>query len=141
MTYGSIVYDPSGRWDSDIPLDRELNEQLATAVLSWQRGDDSIPPQGDIVQAALQLTGYAHLLVREVQRKAAALPRDGQASTVAARTLAQITAREAVRRLSVAPVSTRQALRVAQSRARLVEALHIALDRTLAVTPVPVSGP
>ncbi|MFD9053002.1 restriction endonuclease [Streptomyces zaomyceticus] len=136
-TYGSIVYDPAGRWDSGIPLDRELNEQLATVVLSWRRGDDDLPEQADIEQAALQLTGYANLLVCEVQTTAAALPRDGQASTVAARTLAQIAAGEALRRLSVPLVPGRQALRVAHSRARLVGALHTALDRTLAAAPVP----
>ncbi|MFF1511924.1 restriction endonuclease [Streptomyces sp. NPDC058326] len=141
MTHGSIVHDPTGRWDTHLPLDREPNERLAAAVLRWRKGDDTIPPQGDIEQAALQLTGYASLLVREVQTTTAALPRDGQASTVAARTLAQITVREAIRRLSVAPVSQRHALPAAQSRARLVQALHRALDRTLAATHTPVPGP
>ncbi|WP_216822281.1 hypothetical protein [Streptomyces aureus] len=55
---------------------------------------------------------------------------------MAVRTLAQIAAGEAVRRLSVPPVPGRQPLRVAHSRARLVDALHAALDRTLAAMPV-----
>ncbi|MFB6525058.1 hypothetical protein [Streptomyces sp. NPDC056399] len=81
-----LLFDPAGRWDTDIPLDRERNEQLAAVVLSWRQGDDDLPIQADIEQAALQLTGYANLLVRELQTKAAALPRNGQASVVAVRT-------------------------------------------------------
>ncbi|MFF2305953.1 hypothetical protein ACFVVP_26020 [Streptomyces sp. NPDC058128] len=136
MTYGSTVHDPAGRWDTDIPLDRERNEQLAAVVLSWRQGDDDLPIQADIEQATLQLTGYANLLVRELQAQAAALPRNGQASVVAVRTLAHIAAGEAVRRLSIPPVHGRQPLRAAHSRARLVDALHAALDRTLAAMPV-----
>ncbi|MEV4937362.1 DUF6415 family natural product biosynthesis protein [Streptomyces zaomyceticus] len=141
MTYGSIVHDPRGCWDSDIPLDREPNEKLAALVLDWRQGDDDLPEQADIEQATLQLTGYAHLLVREVQTKTAALPRDGQASTVAARILAGIAAEEAARRLSVPMLPGRHALTMAHSRARLVGALHIALDRTLAATPAPIPNP
>ncbi|OKJ48128.1 hypothetical protein AMK27_39055 [Streptomyces sp. CB02009] len=141
MTYGSIVHDPTSSLDADIPLDRSLHEQLAATVLSWTPGDDSLPPTADIEQVALRLTGYANLLVREVQSTAMALPRDGQASTVAARTLAHIAIGEAIRRLSVPPVPGRHPLRVAQSQARLVRALHVALDRVLAAAPVSVTSP
>ncbi|OKJ52623.1 DUF6415 family natural product biosynthesis protein [Streptomyces sp. CB02261] len=140
MTYGSIVHDPAGRLDTHLPLDREPNERLAAVVLDW-RQDEHLPPQADIEQTALQLTGYARLLVHEVRTKAAALPRDGHASAVAARTLAQITATEADRRLSAPPLPTRHSLRAAQSRARLVSALHCALDRILAAVPASVPGP
>ncbi|GAA2692342.1 hypothetical protein [Streptomyces lunalinharesii] len=46
MTYGSVIHDPAGRWDSDLPLDRELSERLATVVLGWRRDDGTVPPQG-----------------------------------------------------------------------------------------------
>ncbi|MFF8513528.1 DUF6415 family natural product biosynthesis protein [Streptomyces sp. NPDC015492] len=137
MTYGSVVHDPTGCLSADIPLDRDVHERLAATVLGWRRGDTTAPPTADIEQAALQLTGYIHLLIREVQTRTAALPRDGLASTVSARTLAKIAADEAVRRLRGPLGSGQHALPAARSRARLVQALHRALDRTLAATPMP----
>ncbi|RSS57464.1 restriction endonuclease [Streptomyces sp. WAC01280] len=140
MTYGSIVHDPTGSWDADLPLDREVNERLAATVLDWRRGDDSVPPPADIEQAALQLSGYAELQVRELRAALERLPRDLEQST-AEQLRTGITLAEAVRRLRAPAIRRGDPLNQAQSRARLVDALHSALDRTLAELPAPVPGP
>ncbi|MFF8610935.1 DUF6415 family natural product biosynthesis protein [Streptomyces sp. NPDC015346] len=140
MTYGSAVHDATGSWDDGLPLDRKLNEQLAATVLGWGRCDGTVPPPGDIEQAALQLSGYAELLVRELRATLGRLPRDPELPT-AVHTRAGITIAEAVRRLQAPAIRLGDALKQAQSRARLVQALHRALDRTLAALAYPVSGP
>ncbi|MGW8357689.1 restriction endonuclease [Streptomyces wedmorensis] len=140
MTYGSVVHDPTGSWDTDLPLDRDVHERLAATVLGWRRGDGTAPPPADIEQAALQLAGYAELQVREIRAALARLPRDpGQPGAAQLRT--GITIAEAVRRLRAPAIRCGDPLTQAQSRARLVEALHSALDRTLAELPAPVAGP
>ncbi|MFE5614184.1 hypothetical protein [Streptomyces sp. NPDC056524] len=48
-----------------------------------------------------------------------------------------ITIAEATRRLQAPAIHCGDALKQAQSRARLVDALHSALDRTLAELPAP----
>ncbi|MFE5614183.1 hypothetical protein [Streptomyces sp. NPDC056524] len=83
MTYGSTVHDPTGSWDADLPLDRDVNERLATTVLGWGRGDGTAPPSADIEQAALQLSGYAELLVRELRATLARLPGEAELSASA----------------------------------------------------------
>ncbi|APE26732.1 hypothetical protein [Streptomyces venezuelae] len=139
MTYGSIVHDPTGRWDNDIPLDRESNERLTDVVLDWERGDGTAPPTADIEQAALQLSGYAELQVRELRAALERLPWNPERPT-ADQLRTEITIAEAVRRLRAPAIRRGDPLKQAQSRARLVQALHSALDRTLAALPEPVPG-
>ncbi|MGW6569683.1 hypothetical protein [Streptomyces sp. NPDC054975] len=139
MTYGSSVHDPTGSWDADLPLDREVNERLAATVLGWRRGDGTVPPPADIEQAALQLSGYAEFLVRAIRAAMERLPGEQGLPTPAADMHARtgITLAEAIRRLRAPAIRLGDPLKQAQSRARLVDALHSALDRTLAELPAP----
>ncbi|MFE7580081.1 DUF6415 family natural product biosynthesis protein [Streptomyces gardneri] len=123
MSHGTVVHDPTGTIAADIPLDRDRLQEVAAAVLGWGQGG-STPPPPDIELAALQLAGYTHLLVSEVhealQHLAAGHP---------ARLRATVTCDEAVRRLR--PPAFRRpggSLGRAQNQARLVQALHTALD-------------
>ncbi|WP_373302742.1 DUF6415 family natural product biosynthesis protein [Streptomyces atratus] len=63
--YGSVVHAPEAILDAEIPLDREPHERLVETVLRW-RADGTTPPQADLDQIALQLTGYARLLLENV---------------------------------------------------------------------------
>ncbi|MFH8717482.1 DUF6415 family natural product biosynthesis protein [Streptomyces zaomyceticus] len=120
-----VLYDPEGRLDIELPLDRELHKCLVKAVLGWT-GDPALPP-ADLQQIALLLTGTARAVAADVRRAADLLPEDH-----AARALADIVIEEADRRLSVPLEGT---ARCAQSRARLVRALYERLDRLVAVAP------
>ncbi|MEU6934429.1 restriction endonuclease [Streptomyces sp. NPDC046374] len=137
MRHGSVVHDPTGSLGADIPLDRALNGQLATTVLSWSGG--TAPPPADIEQAALHLSGYAELLVRELRTPL------GRLRAITGRTpdvqRAEITLDEATRRLKAPAIRHGDPLKQAQSRALLVQALHGALDRTLAAAPNPAPVP
>lgn len=143
MSHGSVVHDPTGRWGTDLPLDREPNAKLAAKVLEWGQGDGTDPPRADIEQAALQLSGHAELLVRELMRETALLPRDSDARSPVevARALAEVTIGEAGGRLREAAIRSGDGLKQAQSRALLVQALHGALDRVRAAQPAPVPAP
>ncbi|MFJ9434551.1 DUF6415 family natural product biosynthesis protein [Streptomyces sp. NPDC101490] len=135
MTYGSVVHDPTGSWDSDIPLDRDANGALAAAVLRWGQGTDA-PAQADIEQTALLLSGYLTILIAELATALATLPK-GHPMSVTEQAGAAITIQEAQRRLDAPSHPFRRApLAQARIRARLVETLHTALDRALA-DPVP----
>ncbi|MFI8405154.1 restriction endonuclease [Streptomyces sp. NPDC085463] len=142
MIHGSVVHDPTGAYD-DLPLDRTLHEELVRTVLAWMPQDRTTLRQADIDQAELQLTGYLRLLAREVHTELAALPQDPEILARAGAERTRTTLAETVRRLGAAPVRAHRGLGQAQSRARLVQALHTALDRTRAAAPrpVPVPGP
>ncbi|MFE6713903.1 restriction endonuclease [Streptomyces sp. NPDC057695] len=139
MTYGSVVHDPTGCLNAGIPLDRGVHERLAAAVLGWRRDDGTAPPTADIEQAALQLSGYAELQVRELHASLARLPREPEGPG-SEQLRARITMAEAVRRLRASAIRRGDPLHLAQSRARLVDALHRALDRTSAALPDSVPG-
>ncbi|MEV5455219.1 DUF6415 family natural product biosynthesis protein [Streptomyces sp. NPDC052535] len=120
----TVLHDPHGLVDAQLPLDRAPYEALVTAVLAWQ--DPNLTPR-DYEQIALQLTGHARAVAADVQRHAAALPKnDGRGA------LADVILREAAGRLSQPIQGT---ARCAQNRARLVRALYERLDR-LAAAPV-----
>jgi hypothetical protein len=107
-----------GLVDAELPLDRAPYEALVTAVLAWQ--DTNLSPR-DYEQIALQLTGHARVVAADVQRHAAALPKnDGRGA------LAEAILREAAGRLSQPIQGT---ARCVQNRARLVRALYERLDR------------
>ncbi|MFD7532287.1 DUF6415 family natural product biosynthesis protein [Streptomyces sp. NPDC059849] len=119
-----VLYDPRGLIEAELPLDRAPHEALVTAVLAWK--DPDLAPR-DYEQIALQLTGHARAVAADVQRHAAALPKnDGRGA------LAEVILREADGRLSAPLQGT---ARCVQNRARLVQALYTRLDRlTEAVT-------
>ncbi|MFE9782252.1 hypothetical protein ACFYPA_29410 [Streptomyces sp. NPDC005775] len=104
------------------PPGRPQYEALAKAALTWKRGDVTTPPPADLAQHALQLTGYARLLLRHTTAALHSLPPGHEAVT-----LGTLTCQEAIRQLNAA--RRRDALTHTQARARLVQALHTALDR------------
>ncbi|MFL5997843.1 MAG: restriction endonuclease [Streptomyces sp.] len=114
----TVLYDPRGLNEAQLPLDRAPHEALVTAVLAWKNPD--LAPR-DYEQIALQLTGHARAVAADVLRHAAVLPKnDGRGA------LAEVVLREADGRLSVPLEGT---ARCAQNRARLVRALYTRLDR------------
>ncbi|MFH8467151.1 DUF6415 family natural product biosynthesis protein [Streptomyces sp. NPDC017991] len=120
----TVLYDPHGLLDAELPLDRASHEALVTAVLAWQ--NPTLTP-GDFEQIALQLTGHARAIAADVQRHAAALPKnDGRGA------LAEVILREASGRLSQPIQGTAHC---AQNRARLVRALYERLDRLTEAVP------
>uniref|UniRef100_UPI002F9185A2 DUF6415 family natural product biosynthesis protein n=1 Tax=Streptomyces sp. NBC_01562 TaxID=2975879 RepID=UPI002F9185A2 len=120
----TVLHDPHGLFDAELPLDRAPYEALVTAVLAWQ--NPNLTP-GDFEQIALQLTGHARAVAADVQRHAAALPKnDGRGA------LAEVILREAAGRLSQPIQGTAHC---AQNRARLVRALYERLDRLTEALP------
>ncbi|MFD6335481.1 restriction endonuclease [Streptomyces niveus] len=115
----TVLYDPDGLIEAELPLDREPYECLVKAVLAWT-GEATLAVR-DYEQIGLQLTGHARAVAADVRRHAAALPKnDGRGA------LAEVVLREADGRL---PVPLKGTVRCAQSRARLVRALYTRLDR------------
>ena len=120
----TVLHDPHGLVDAELPLDRAPHEALVTAVLAWKNPD--LAPR-DYEQIALQLTGHARAVASDVRRSAAALPKnDGRGA------LAEVILREADGRLSVPLKGTAQCV---QNRARLVRALYTRLDRLTEPAP------
>lgn len=114
----TVLHDPHGLIEAELPLDRAPYEALVTAVLVWK--DPHLEPR-DYEQIALQLTGHARAVAADVRRHTAALPKnDGRGA------LAEVVLREADGRLSAPLEGT---ARCAQNRARLVRALYTRLDR------------
>ncbi|MFH9016704.1 DUF6415 family natural product biosynthesis protein [Streptomyces sp. NPDC017943] len=114
--------------DTELPLDRAPHEALVTDVLAWKNPDLTFR---DYEQIALQLTGHARAVAADVQRHAAALPKnDGRGA------LAEVILREADGRLSQPLQGT---ARCAQNRARLVRALYERLDRLTETLPAALS--
>lgn len=120
----TMLYDPRGLIEAELPLDRAPHEALVTAVLAWKNPD--LEPR-DYEQIALQLTGHARAVAADVRRYAAALPKsDGRGA------LAEVILREADGRLSAPLKGTAQCV---QNRARLVRALYTRLDRLTEPAP------
>ncbi|MER5748066.1 restriction endonuclease [Streptomyces sp. NPDC002225] len=121
----TVLHDPHGLIEADLPLDRAPHEALVTVVLAWT--NPALAPR-DYEQIALQLTGHARAVAADIRRHTATLPKgDGRGA------LAEVVLREADNRLS-API--RGTARCAQNRARLVQALYTRLDR-LEIEPAP----
>nr|WP_119589285.1 DUF6415 family natural product biosynthesis protein [Streptomyces scabiei] len=120
----TVLYDPRGLIEAELPLDRAPHEALVTAVLAWKSPD--LAPR-DYEQIALQLTGHARAVAADVRRLAAALPKsDGRGA------LAEVVLREADGRLAAPLEGT---ARCVQNRARLVRALYTRLDRLTEPAP------
>ncbi|GHB30939.1 DUF6415 family natural product biosynthesis protein [Streptomyces chryseus] len=115
----TVLYDPDGLIEAELPLDREPHESLVTAVLAWT-GEDTLATR-DYEQIALQLTGHARALAADVRRRADQLPKSSGPWALAA-----VVLREAEGRLSATLEGT---VRCVQNRARLVRALYERLDR------------
>lgn len=126
----TVLHDPHGLVDAQLPLDRAPYEALVTAVLAWQ--DPNLTPR-DYEQIALQLTGHARAVAADVQRHAAALPKNDRRGA-----LADVILREAAGRLSQPIQGT---ARCAQNRARLIRALDERLDRLAAAHPGATTDP
>ncbi|MFD4862916.1 DUF6415 family natural product biosynthesis protein [Streptomyces atratus] len=120
----TVLYDPHGLIEAELPLDRAPYEALVTAVLAWK--DPHLEPR-DYEQIALQLTGHARAVAADVRRHAAALPKnDGRGA------LAEVILRETDGRLS-APLE--RTAGCAQNRAQVVRALYTRLDRLAEALP------
>lgn len=115
----TVLYDPDGLIEAELPLDREPYESLVKAVLAWT-GDDTLTTR-DYEQIALQLTGHARAVASDVRRRADQLPKDS-----GPKALADVVLREAEGRLSATIEGT---VHCAQHRARLVRSLYERLDR------------
>ncbi|WP_406253502.1 DUF6415 family natural product biosynthesis protein [Streptomyces atratus] len=115
----TVLYDPDGLIEAELPLDREPYECLVKAVLAWT-GEDTLAER-DYEQIGLQLTGHARAVASDVRRRANQLPKSS-----GPRALADVILREAEGRLSATLEGT---VRCVQSRARLIRALYERLDR------------
>ncbi|MFG2525754.1 DUF6415 family natural product biosynthesis protein [Streptomyces sp. NPDC048527] len=115
----TVLYDPDGLIEAELPLDREPYECLVKAVLAWT-GPDTMTTR-DYEQIGLQLTGHARAVASDVRRRANQLPKSS-----GPRALADVVLREAEGQLSATLEGT---VRCVQNRARLVRALYERLDR------------
>uniref|UniRef100_UPI003EBD96FA restriction endonuclease n=1 Tax=Streptomyces sp. bgisy060 TaxID=3413775 RepID=UPI003EBD96FA len=115
----TVLHDPEGRIDGELPLDRETHQCLATAVLAWTA--DPGLETADYQQIALLLTGAARAVAADVRRAAAHLPEDHPA-----RALADLVLQETDQHLSTGLEGTAHCV---QRRARHVRALYERLDR------------
>ncbi|MFG2676852.1 DUF6415 family natural product biosynthesis protein [Streptomyces sp. NPDC048445] len=122
----TVLYDPDGFIEAELPLDREPYECLVKAVLAWT-GEDTLAER-DYEQIDLQLTGHARAVASDVRRRANQLAKDS-----GPRALADVVLREAEGRLSATLEGTVQCV---QNRARLVRALYERLDRLETTAPV-----
>ncbi|MFI5825208.1 DUF6415 family natural product biosynthesis protein [Streptomyces rishiriensis] len=114
----TVLYDPDGLIEAELPLHREPYECLVKAVLAWT-GEDTLAER-DYEQIGLQLTGHARAVASDVRRRANQLPKDS-----GPRALADVVLREAEGRLSATLEGT---VHCVQRRARLVRALYERLD-------------
>lgn len=119
----TVLHDPQGLIDADLPFDRAPYGLLVKTVLAWT-GPHTLPPR-DYEQIALLLTGHARAVAARVRRHADQLPKDS-----GARALADLVLRDAEDQLSATMNGTAHC---AQNRARLVHALYERLDRIEAV--------
>ncbi|MEU2026202.1 restriction endonuclease [Streptomyces sp. NPDC016469] len=124
----TVLHDPEGVIEAELPPIREPYECLIKAALAWT-GPHTLAER-DYEQIALQLTAQARALAADVHRHTALLPEES-----GARALADIVLDEAQRRLSVPIEGT---VCCAQNRARLVRALYERLERLKAANPVRV---
>ncbi|MEU5836345.1 restriction endonuclease [Streptomyces diacarni] len=122
----TVLHDPDGRIEAELPLDREAHERLAAAVLAWD-GTSPACRKCDAQQIALLLTGAARAVTADVRHAAHRLPADSDQRMLATYLLA-----EADRRLS-APLSG--TVRSVQGHARLLRALYDQLDRLGSLAP------
>ncbi|MBV7652706.1 restriction endonuclease [Streptomyces albidoflavus] len=115
----TVLHDPEGLIEEQLPLDRHPYESLVKAVLTWTTQDTLT--SCDYQQIALQLTGHARAVASDVRRQADRLPKG-----TGPRALAELVLQETDRCLTTPLCGT---ARCAQDRARAVRALYECLDR------------
>ncbi|MGA6871336.1 DUF6415 family natural product biosynthesis protein [Streptomyces pratensis] len=115
----TVLYDPDGLIEAELPPDRAPYECLIKAVLAWA-GPDTLTTR-DYEQIALQLTGHARAVASAVRRRADQLPKDN-----GPKALADVILREAEAQLSA---KLEGIVHCVQNRARTVRALYERLDR------------
>ncbi|TJZ93620.1 restriction endonuclease [Actinacidiphila oryziradicis] len=120
----TVLYDPEGRIDAELPLDRATHERVARVVLAWS--DPGALQPDDYEQVGLLLTGAAHAVAADVREYASRLPDDD-----GRRLLAEIVLGEADGRL---PQRSRN-LHGVQNKARMLRALYERLDRLQDAVP------
>ncbi|WUW92550.1 restriction endonuclease [Streptomyces sp. NBC_01451] len=134
MNGHTVLYDPEGRIDGELPLDRETHERVVRAVLTWS--DPAALRPDDYEQVGLLLAGAAHAVAADVRACAGRLPGDD-----GRRLLAEIVLGEADGRLS----QRSRNLHGVKNKARLLRALYERLDRlqdaALAVETAAVVSP
>ncbi|MFK0297213.1 restriction endonuclease [Streptomyces sp. NPDC090442] len=129
----TVVYDPDRFLDAGVPLDRAAHLRLAREVIAAGVGGAPRLTPEDYQQAALQLTGHAQLVAREVRAAC-----EYFASYADARVLAELVLDEAERRM-VLPL--RGTMQCATMRARLVRSLYERLDRLQSAAAAPLAAP
>lgn len=128
----TVLYDPEGVVEADLPLDRTPHELLVRAVLAWTDPGEALELR-DCHLIALELTGHARAVADDVRRCAQQLPlQDGR------RALAEVVLDEAEKGLA-APVEA--TVRSAQGRARIVRELYERLDRLEQPGPATTEAP
>jgi hypothetical protein len=115
----TVLYDPEGLIEAELPLDREPYMCLVKAVLAW--ADDAVLPPSDCEQIALQLTGHARAVAADVRRHCGKLP-----ILNATRILTEVVLTETYIRLAEPYQGTARCVR---QRAHMVKALYERLDR------------
>ncbi|MGJ5899308.1 restriction endonuclease [Streptomyces niveiscabiei] len=70
----TVLYDPEGRIEAQLPLDRATHTRVARAVLAWS-DPDALPPD-DYDQVGLLLAGAARAVAGDVRALAGRLPED-----------------------------------------------------------------
>ncbi|MEV2256948.1 restriction endonuclease [Streptomyces sp. NPDC050147] len=123
MNGHTVLYDPEGRIDAELPLDRSTHERVVRAVLAWS--DPGALQPDDYEQVGLLLTGAAHAVAADVRGHASMLPDDGR------RLFAEIVLGEADGRLS----QRSRNLHGVKNKARLLRALYERLDRLQDAAP------
>ncbi|MFE7430937.1 restriction endonuclease [Streptomyces sp. NPDC057545] len=118
MSRYTILHDPDGHIEAELPLDRRSHECLVKSVLAW--GSDPGLHTADYHQIALQLTGAARAVAHDVRTLARQLPDDQPA-----RALADLILEDTERRLTAPPHGT---ARCVQGRALLIRTLYERLD-------------
>lgn len=127
----TVLYDPDGTIEAQLPLDREPHLWLVKAVLAWT--DTADLRESDLAQIALQLTGHAQIVAADLRCRAADLPEDSKR-----RVLVDVVLAEADRRLSMSAQGT---VACCQNRARLVRALYERLTRLESMAAEPAAAP
>lgn len=118
MNGHTVLYDPEGRIDAELPLDRTTHERVVRAVLAWS--DPGALQPDDYDQVGLLLTGAGHAVAADVREYASRLPDDD-----GRRLFAEIVLGEADGRVSQRSPN----LHGVKNKARLLRALYERLDR------------
>lgn len=124
MSTHQVLYDPEELLGAELPLDREVHENLVRTVLAWP--DPRALEPDAYHQIGLLLSGAGHAVAADVRERAAQLPADN-----GKRLFAEIVLGEAAGRLS----EPSRSLHGIQHKARMIRALYERLDRLHEAAP------